>query len=333
MTPTVEVLKEAHCFFAGDRAGGPEMTAFKQEARWRQHRWAVEELGIKDTEFGWHRGRTMTADGNPGQIPNGTKLRDADAENGLNFLSHDIWDVVQKRVEQTDDQVKHQTLDPVRLRRDLLSSMPMAFNLFAEASVPGNEISRRQLAELFGVSSDPPSDIVFEWSPERRSEKYTNDRTAFDVALRMGDPSGPRNVVGLETKYHEHSFKEGKSKPAGAQRHQDQTKFLVDKANSSGAFKPGWEESVLGTDLRQIWRDHLLALTMRDHPQEWTSSTRYVLVYPSRNGSFADAVGRYGALLESEDDSFKAFTIEEVLDASFAHGGPTKDLFRQRYLW
>lgn len=226
---------------------------------------------------------------------------------------------------------KSETLDDVRLRRDLLSSMPMAFNLFGEASL--NEESQRALADLLAPGADGPIEIGFEWSPERRSERYTRDRTAFDVAIRVGDTSGPRTVVGIETKYHEHSAPEKKPKPEGMQRYQEQTDFLVGIAERSDAFDDGWQAEVLTTDLRQIWRDHLLALSMREHLDEWTAATRYVLLYPSRNVSYLDAVGRYARLLKPGGTSFEAFAIEDVLGAAFAHGGPTKQAFRERYLW
>lgn len=328
---TQEELERANCWFDSDKSGGREMTAFKREARWRQHRWAVEELAVR--EFGTHTGRRTHSDLPPVEIPNGTKLGDLDAAAGANFLSPAIHQVAQTRLANKQ---AHETLDDKRLRRDLLSSMPMAFNLFGEASIAEHEESRSALAQLFGVSGSGESDIVFEWSPARRSDKYTRDRTAFDVALRVGPKDGPRTVVGIETKYHEHSAREARpsaSKVAAFQRHQDQTDFLVSIAEASNVFKHGWQDAILNTDLRQIWRDHLLALSMRAHPDEWTEETRYVLLHPQRNVSFRDAAHRYSALLRDGEDTFRVLSIEEVVEAAFAHGGPTKDQFSRRYLW
>ncbi|ABL79458.1 MULTISPECIES: hypothetical protein [unclassified Nocardioides] len=331
MTSTQQDLIDAACWFDSDKAGGTEMTAFKREARWRQHRWAVDELAI--ATFGTHPGRRAHPDIPPEDIENGTKLLHLDAEAGSNFLTPAIHQTAKDRVGAKQD---HETLDDRRLHRDLLSSMPMAFNLFGEASQPENDVSRERLAELFGVAAGSSSDIIFEWSPARRSAKYTRDRTAFDIALRLGDPAGTRTVIGIETKYHEHSAKEKKpsaSKPDAVKRYEEQTAFLVGIADHSEVFKPGWGEKVLNTDLRQIWRDHLLALSMRQQPDEWTKQTRYVLLYPSRNGSFRDAALAYTQLLVDGDTSFQAHTIDEVIDAAFAHGGATKDKFRRRYLW
>lgn len=325
MTPTTEDLAEADCRFSTDKVGGPAMTAFKQEARWRQHLWAKGK-GVR--QFGTHPGPRPAPGETRRQIVNGTKLLEDDAKAGTNFLTDAIHDLAEDRIKQKQP---HETLDAQRLRRDLLSSMPMAFNLFGEAAARENVVSRDRLAELFGVAPGAPSEIVFEWSPGRRDARYTRDRTAFDVALLIGGP-GPRTAVGIETKYHEHSVREPSPKAKSRAAHEQQTSFLVDKANESGVFASGWEDHVLDTDLRQIWRDHVLALSMRAATDEWTPSTKYVLLYPSGNVSFASAAERYSALLTPDDDSFAAFTVEDVLDAAFAHGAATKGAFRERYL-
>ena len=287
MTVTREQLVAVKCDFPTDRVADPEMTAFKQEARYRQHQWAVSTKGI--AEFGSH-GNTKRAIkmGKDPRIPNGTKLTASDAEEGKNFLSDEIREAVQHRI---DHPQKYQTFDVARLRGDLLSSMPMAFNLFGEAS--RQEESKQALARLLAPDAKGPIDIVFEWSPERRSLDYTRDRTAFDVAIRIGE--GPRTVIGIETKYHEHSTREKKPTAKQLPHYEEQTEFLLGKAEKSGVFANGWQDKVLTTDLRQIWRDHLLALSMREHAAEWTSSTRYVLIYPHRNVSYRDAVTEYGS--------------------------------------
>ena len=322
---------DADCWFDSDKVAGPQMTAFKREARWRQHRWAVDELSVSG--FGTHAGRRTQPDVAPDEVQNGTKLREMDAKAGSNFLTPSIHAIARARVE---DKQEHETIDATRLYRDLLSSMPMAFNLFGQASLPQHEDARQRLATLFGVNVSPPSDVVFEWSPGRRSTKYTRDRTAFDLALRLGDPAGPRTVIGIEAKYHEHCARETMPSawnPEAVRRHEAQSDFLVAIAERSGAFKPGWQQRVLGTELRQIWRDHLLALSMREHPELWTRQTRYVLIYPGRNVSFRDAVESYAQILVEADTSFQAFTIESVLEAAFDDDDPAQGDFRRRYLW
>lgn len=80
MSATQQELIDTACWFSADKVGGTEMTAFKREARWRQHRWAVENLQIRG--FGTHPGRRSLPDAPPEDIANGTKLLDADADAG-----------------------------------------------------------------------------------------------------------------------------------------------------------------------------------------------------------------------------------------------------------
>ncbi|ROR93059.1 PGN_0703 family putative restriction endonuclease [Nocardioides aurantiacus] len=327
-TPTQAELETAHCWFDSDKAGGAEMTEFKRLARYRQHRWATEVKGVR--AFGTH---SRTRGGGVTEVENGTKLLNEDADRGLNFLTRGAHAAAMDRVAQKQP---HETLDERRLRRDLLSSMPMAFNLFGDAARADNNASRAALARVFGVADAPVSDLVFEWSPERRSDAYTRDRTAFDVALRLGDESAPRTVVGIETKYHEHCARETRPSPAKAearQRHDQQTAFLVEIAERSGVFASGWQDAVLDTDLRQLWRDHLLALSMRNRTDLWTTETRYVLLFPRRNVSFAAAAERYNAVLAEPGGSFAALAIEDVVDSAFLDTPDAAQLFRQRYLW
>ncbi len=49
--------------------------------------------------------------------------------------------------------------------------------------------------------------------------------------------------------------------------------------------------------------------------------------------SFTDAADVYAKLLVDGGTSFRAHTIDAVVDAAFAHGGTSKDEFCCRYLW
>ncbi len=322
-------LVDADCWFTADLADSPEMTAFKREARWRQHLWATRRLGI--TEFGHHRVGGPGPDGRV--VRNGTKLPGSAPETGANFLSVAILTAVEDRLGHPQP---HQTLDTTRLRGDLLSSMPMAFNLFGEAAATGAFDARGALAATFGLPAESAqeSSIQFEWSPGRRDPDYTRDRTAFDVVLRLDPASGPPIVVGIETKYHEHCAREPVPKSeVAARRRSEQTDFLVGIAETSGVFRAGWQDAVLTTGLRQIWRDHLLVLSMRQHPERWDARSRYVLIHPGRNISFSEAARSYQQLLIDGDESFISRTLEDVLVPAFPAGSPTQDHFAERYLW
>ena len=314
MSFTKQDLIDAHCYFSVDRVSDPDMTLFKQRARLQQARWR-EARGY---EIGSHRPL----------VENGSRLLEPDAESGHNFLSDAIRAQVYARLAAPQ---MHQTLDARRLKGDLLSSMPMCFNLFGElASSPKRAAAAAEF--LLPGAGPGPVEVRFEWSPGRREAAFTNDRTAFDVALVLGEPGAPRQVIGIETKYHEHAVLEKKPTEASLARHESQREHYLAIAKRSKAFKRGWQSHVLGTELEQIWRDHLLLLSMLQHPADWIAG-RYLLVYPEHNLSFGAVAEAYRGVLKEDDTTFGALTLEALLQARVLHTRDTAKQFRERYLW
>ena len=95
------------------------------------------------------------------------------------------------------------------------------------------------------------SELRFEHSPGRREAAYLGNRSAFDACFSIGSANEPRSVVGIETKYHEHANVERAPLPAASSRY-------VEVTERSEAFRPDWQRHVVGTDLQQIWLNHLL---------------------------------------------------------------------------
>lgn len=313
--PSRAELEAAACWFAVDQVSrAPEITSFKRQARLHQARWR-EAQGLS---MGSHRsGRPAV------ERDNGTRIRldDPRAETA-NFLSSRIRAAVDDRIATPE---AHETLNVTRLRTDLLSSMPMCFNLFGEL---WDEPARLQDAlETFAPGIEgADAEVRFEWSPGRRDPQFLGDRTAFDAAITFALSDGSEGVIGIETKYHEHIKREKAPDPAKRlprYRHVTET---------SGIFKSGWETAIVGQDLQQIWRDHLLVLAMLQHPSgRWTFG-RYVLVHPAMNPSFDEAGARYRDLL-SDPTTFEVRTIEQLLDGKVLHPPEIAEAFRARYLW
>jgi hypothetical protein len=84
------------------------------------------------------------------------------------------------------------------------------------------------------------------------------------------------------------------------------------------------------TDLAVMWLEHLLLLSMLQHPSDRWSWGRYVVVHPAGNSDVADAVGRYRNLLVDES-TFSSVTIEELLEAD-VFPAKTTNALRDRYL-
>jgi hypothetical protein len=303
-------LEPMACWFESDHVSGrSDITEFKRRARLRQSEWREQQkLPIGSHSRG---GKSYV---------NGSKIEALAEHKHANFLSPRIIEAVEARIAKPES---HQTLDEKRLRYDLLSSMPMCFNLFGEL-YDDPDRAAKAAATVWGTDEADPVEVRFEWSPGRREANYLGDRTAFDVALVVGPDSSPQTVIGIETKYHEHATREA---PPNADTRLPRYRQV---AEDSGAFVADWEDRILGTQLQQVWRDHLLLLAMLQRP-EWKNG-RYVLVHPAGNPAFHELGKRYRDVLE-DDSTFEVRTIEELLDAGVLHTGDTEKRFRERYLW
>lgn len=299
---------------AWDRApNDPVTTEFKRRARRRQAEWR----STRGFAFGEHP---------PGNA-NGSVLAPEVGGEFENFMSDKIRAAVRHRLASGQREPK-EMLQEHRLLHHLLSSMPMCFNLFGELHQDPTRIGTVG-SRLFDTDL-PGREVRFEWSPARESEEFTNDKTAFDVALLYGASDVHQFVVGVETKYHEHANSE--AAPDAAKR-LPRYRSIVEQANKErGVFKSGWEAKILGTPLQQIWRDHLLLLSLIQHPSKRWTDGKYVLVYPAGNASFAAVAEAYQDVLD-EQSTFDHKTVEDLLDAHVLHDEQTEVAFRERYLW
>jgi PD-(D/E)XK nuclease superfamily protein len=130
----------------------------------------------------------------------GNMLIDGDLS-GANFLTKEVFDYAKWRVANKG---RDETIDEYRLFNNMLSSMPMCFNLFVpmrEAVLRGEQWVTDVFQILF-----PQYDIAqvreirLEFIPVPINE-YTNDKSAFDAWLEFSAATGNRGIIGIETKY------------------------------------------------------------------------------------------------------------------------------------
>ncbi|MGH9038820.1 MAG: hypothetical protein ACRDZ3_01160 [Acidimicrobiia bacterium] len=146
--------------------------------------------------------------------------------------------------------------------------------------------------------------LRFGWSPGRLDPEYLGDRSAFDAAFLIDAGDGTRGVVGVDCRYLEQAKAE--TPPSG--EHMTRYRQVTER---SGIFTAAWEQAVVGTDLQPLWRNHLLALSMAQHFRDRWSWVRFVVVHPAGNSSFADAAGRYRAVL-TDGTTFEVHTLEAL---------------------
>jgi hypothetical protein len=189
-----------------------------------------------------------------------------------------------------------------RIYDNMLSSQPLAFNLFAELGADLN-LAGSVGHLLWPDMLDTVEEIRFEWSPGRGSRRYLANRSAFDVALIGRDASGARTCVGIEVKYHEDLTQDPGSP--------DNPRYL-EVAAASGVFHDPAAPALQALPLRQIWFDHLLALSMTgDEPDDF-ARTRFVLLAPAINSAAVAVDVAYRAHLR-DSLTYERRALEEVV--------------------
>lgn len=307
-----QALEAMHCWEADDQVPRrPEMTDFRRRSRYHQARWQ-EANGhpIGSQPF------APKPDGGSAR-PVGSRLPLAYArETGANFLTPGALDAARARTSITEP---HQSFDHQRMWADLLSSEALAFNLFGDLAGDVG-LADRAVHTWWPDAPGTVRELLFAHSPGRLDPAYLGNLIAFDVAfvLDLGDRT--QGIIGVDTKYHERTKREI-PKPTRLPRY-------LEVVKRSGIFGPKAIEAVNGTDLLVMWLEHLLVLSMLQHPSGTWAWGRYVVVHPAGNTDFAEACARYRALLVDQS-TFSSATIEELLDAG-ALPPPTAAALRDR---
>lgn len=239
-------------------------------------------------------------------------------ETGANFLGDGALDAAKARSSAKEP---HQSLDAQRLWADLLSSTATCFNLFGDLATNLGLADRA----IHAWRPDAPGTVLgvrFEHSPGRLNRDYIGNLISFSAAFLLESGHGTKGIIGLVIRYHEPT-KRQLPKPTRLARY-------VEVTERSGVFKPGAIDAVNGTDLLMMWLEHLLVLSMLQHPSRTWDWGRFVLVHPAGNTDFADACDRYRDLLVDQS-SFSSMTVEELLDADVLPAR-TAAALRKRYI-
>ena len=125
-------------------------------------------------------------------------------ETGSNFISDAAFNFSKIKVEQKQIN-KALTIDEFRLYNNMLSSMPMCFNLFSDLRkllhkdpAEASRIAKALFPELPWIELLLDVDVEFIPVP---IQDYTNDKSALDAMLIVQDTEGKRGLISIETKY------------------------------------------------------------------------------------------------------------------------------------
>jgi len=219
-----------------------------------------------------------------------------------NFLTQGIGELVKSEVNNSEGKV---ILEP-RIWNNLLSSQPLAFNLFGELKLQKGYLNATKLfQDLLGNEVKKITNIEFEYSPGRHNPKYTNDGSAFDVFVEYTSSTDLKCFVAIEVKYSENM----RAVPATHRSSYDEI------ANAMGIFKKQSYKLLTETGIQQLWRDHLLAGSMFVTNDDYAKGV-FIILYPEGNAQCKHAVDKYKGTfvtLDVEATHFIPITIETLV--------------------
>jgi PD-(D/E)XK nuclease superfamily len=292
--------------------GKPELTDFRRGLRYHQARWR-EANGhpIGSQPIAPHEGAPSR--------PVGSRLPlDYARDTGATFVTLAAREAARARTSVVEP---HQSFDHQRLWAELLWPAALAINLFGDLA--GDlRLADRAVHTWWPDVPGTVADVRFAHSPGRLDPTWLGNLVAFDVAFVLDLGDGTQGIVGVVTAYHDVNRRQP-PKPTRLPRYREIT-------DRSGVFGQGAIDAVNGTELIHIWLDHLLVLSMLQHPSGAWRWGRLVVVHPAGNTDFADACDRYRALLV-DWSTFASTTLEGLLDAS-ALPAQTVAALRERYL-
>jgi PD-(D/E)XK nuclease superfamily protein len=313
-TPSQQELEAAHAWENEDRAPGrPEMTEFRRLTRYHQAQWR-EANGhpIGSQPMRPQKGKPSRRVGS--RLPLEYAMK-----NGANFLTARALEAARARTAVIEP---HQTLDRQRIWADLLSSEALAFNLFGDLAADP-KLADQAVHSWWPDVPGTVREIRFEHSPGRFDPTFINSLRAFDAAFVLDLDDGKQGVVAVDTNYHE-KMKSEIPRPENLKRY-------LEVAARAGIFRAGAVESVKSrSELAVMWLEHLLLLSMLQHPSRAWSWGRYVVIHPSGNVDLAELCARYRKLL-AKQSTFSCMTLEELLAAKALPPRTTAAL-RERYL-
>ncbi|RYY99419.1 MAG: hypothetical protein EOO11_05015 [Chitinophagaceae bacterium] len=212
--------------------------AFTKKARKRQSVYRLHNLN--EVQFGFG-----PMAGSSGRYGN---MLVAGEQSGKNFILDSSFRYAQHRVQHR----KHgETIDAYRLFNNMLSSMPLCFNLvhplseiLQESPLHARDMLRAALPDL-NILSVTAIDLEFIPTP---IADYLNDRTAMDAVLTFLNEQEEPCLLAIEVKYTE---------PLGANGPSDPTRHIA-FAQRSGLFTDEGL-AVIQNKCSQIYRNFLLA--------------------------------------------------------------------------
>jgi hypothetical protein len=234
-------------------------------------------------------------------------------ESGENLLTRKIWNIAKKEMEKARNEnnlVKNKgaLYDDYRFICNLLTSQSLCFNLFGEF-FDRKDILLKIFNELKPNLMDEITEIIFEYSPGCGDEKYLGDHTAFDVFIEY-EKNNKKSFLGIETKYVETLREETVEKAENNFKRHIQYKRITENC---GIFNPKVIGEIKKPPYSQIWRDHLLSISLKNGENKIYDGGYFVFLYPLNNSECYSGIKGYMNFLQNPEESIFELYVEDLI--------------------
>ncbi|HQN52465.1 MAG TPA: hypothetical protein PK913_15560 [Phenylobacterium sp.] len=267
----------------------PHDTRFRAAARLLQALWRDR----RDIPMGFY------VNGKGRKTALGSRLSAFAAAAGANFLSPDLQRLTRRELAYREPGAM---IDEHRVWSNMLSSMPLTFNLFGGLKL-NRDLAHAVCRTLWPELVQDICHIQFEHSPGRGDRTFTDDGTAFDVLLSCRDAQGAKTFVAIEVKY-----SEAMVEPAARGRPR-----YEELSETCGLYHDPADPTLRTSPYQQLWREHMLA-------EQLISSGLYdrgvfVCLAPRLNHQVQQACVGYAQKLFERDGAcgFDALPLEEMI--------------------
>ncbi|MDR2132236.1 MAG: hypothetical protein LBP30_02695 [Clostridiales Family XIII bacterium] len=226
---------------------------------------------------------------------------------GCNFLTQKIWDIARKEMEMA--KTRGGLYQEYRFICNLLTSQSMCFNLFGEFFEEKNTLLNI-FNELKPGLMDKITEIRFEYPYRRADKKYLGDRTAFDVFIEY-EKDGEKSFLGIEGKYAEALREESMAQSEINYENHIQYKQITE---SCGLFKPEIINEIKKPPYSQMWRDHLLSISLKNSESKYNNGY-FVYLYPFNNLECRTGIKNYLLFLQDPEKSVFEIYVEDLIRA------------------
>jgi hypothetical protein len=236
--------------------------------------------------------------------PHGNMLVDG-YKTGSNFVSKCAFKYAKQRV--IDKAICPElTIDEYRLFNNMLSSMPLCFNLFSDLrrilvkdKKECSAIVKALFQEIKWIETVEYIGVEFIPTPTR---EYTDDKSAFDAIIIVKDKNGKKGLISIETKYTDGLGSNSSSK----------TSLKDDLVSKEKIFSQELVQQIKKDGYSQLLRNYLLTYSYKK--KNGFQLFANIIISPREDVDSEKEIEALKANLERDKETVFKIPLEEFLN-------------------